>query len=75
MTFESLKGKINVLEIVGQRVPGSRWRRPGTLDTGWQSADRYSLCLKGFRGGRLFVCVCVFGVLPEMKIGWTRSIN
>jgi len=22
MTFESLKGKINVLEIVGQRVPG-----------------------------------------------------
>jgi len=64
-----LKGKINVLEIVSQRVPGCRtgvgkrpspvrgqidtgksssprpaerrWRRPGTLDTGWQSDDRY----------------------------------
>jgi len=24
MTFESLKGKINVLEIVTQRVPGCR---------------------------------------------------
>ena len=41
MTFERLKGKINVLEIVKQRVPGCRTgvgKRPspvrGQIDTG-----------------------------------------
>ena len=47
MTFESLKGKINVLEIVRQRVPGCRTgvgKRPsfvrGQIDTEKSSSPR-----------------------------------